>query len=148
EAGVMTMIMGTSNCQMLLAEQRAPIEGLCGVVEDGIVPGFHAYEGGQSGAGDIFAWFVENPLPPLYHHHALERAVPRYGLLEEEAARQKPGEHGLLALDWWNGNRSTLADSDLGGLLVGATLATTAPDIYRALLEATAFGTRKIIETL
>jgi L-ribulokinase len=76
------------------------------------------------------------------------RGIPLHALLEEEAAKQKAGEHGLLALDWWNGNRSTLVDVELSGLLVGATLATTAPEIYRALLESTAFGTRKIIEAL
>ncbi len=77
---------------------------------------------------------------------AQARGISVHTLLEEEAAKQKPGEHGLLALDWWNGNRSTLVDVELSGLLIGATLATTAPDIYRALLESTAFGTREIIE--
>lgn len=148
DPGVMTIIMGTSNCHMVLGTELVEVEGMCGVVEDGIVPGFYGYEAGQSGVGDIFAWFVEHGVPPLYHDMAKERDIPLHALLEEEAAKQKPGEHGLLALDWWNGNRSTLVDVELSGLLVGATLATTAPDIYRALLESTAFGTRKIIETL
>ena len=144
--GIMTIIMGTSNCHMLLAEERKEAPGMCGVVEDGIVPGLYGYESGQSGVGDIFAWFVDNAVPPEYHEAAKARGISLHVLLEEEAAKQKPGEHGLLALDWWNGNRSTLVDVELSGLLIGATLATTAPDIYRALLESTAFGTREIIE--
>jgi L-ribulokinase len=148
DPGVMTIIMGTSNCHMVLAKERVEVEGMCGVVEDGIVPGLYGYEAGQSGVGDIFAWFVDNAVPPVYHEEAKRRGLPLHALLEEEAAKQKPGEHGLLALDWWNGNRSTLVDVELSGLLVGATLATTAPDIYRALLESTAFGTREIIEAL
>ncbi|MCC6456684.1 MAG: ribulokinase [Caldilineaceae bacterium] len=148
DPGVMTIIMGTSNCHMLLGRERVQVEGMCGVVEDGIVPGLYGYEAGQSGVGDIFAWFVEHGVPPLYHEKAKARGIPLHALLEEEAAQQKPGEHGLLALDWWNGNRSTLVDVELSGLLVGATLATTAPEIYRALLESTAFGTRKIIEVM
>jgi len=146
EPGVMTIIMGTSNCHMVLGTERVRVEGMCGVVEDGIVPGLYGYEAGQSGVGDIFAWFVEQGVPPVYHDAAKARGIPLHALLEEEAANQKPGEHGLLALDWWNGNRSTLVDVELSGLLVGATIATTAPEIYRALLESTAFGTRKIIE--
>ncbi|HXF63344.1 MAG TPA: ribulokinase [Caldilineaceae bacterium] len=148
EPGVMTIIMGTSNCHMVNGTERVRVEGMCGVVEDGIVPGLYGYEAGQSGVGDIFAWFVENAVPPVYHDQARQRGLPLHALLEEEAAKQKPGAHGLLALDWWNGNRSTLVDVELSGLLVGATLATTAPDIYRALIESTAFGTRKIIEAL
>ena len=146
DPGVMTIIMGTSNCHMVLAEERKEAPGMCGVVEDGIVPGLYGYESGQSGVGDIFAWFVDNAVPPEYHEAATEQGVSVHELLEAEAAKQKPGEHGLLALDWWNGNRSTLVDVELSGLLIGATLATTAPDIYRALLESTAFGTREIIE--
>ncbi|GIV79091.1 ribulokinase [Litorilinea aerophila] len=146
EPGIMTIIMGTSNCHMVLGTERVKVPGMCGVVEDGIVPGYYGYEAGQSGVGDIFAWFVDHAVPPVYHEEARRRGVNLHKLLEEEAARQKPGQHGLLALDWWNGNRSTLVDAELSGLLVGATLATTAPDIYRALLESTAYGTREIIE--
>lgn len=146
EPGIMTIIMGTSNCHMVLGRERVEVEGMCGVVKDGIVPGYYGYEAGQSGVGDIFAWFVEHGVPPVYHDAAKARGIPLHKLLEEEAAKQKPGEHGLLALDWWNGNRSTLVDVELSGLLVGATIATTAPEIYRCLLESTAFGTRKIIE--
>jgi len=133
EPGTMVIIMGTSNCHILLGERTAIVEGMCGVVEDGVVPGLFGFEAGQSAVGDIFAWFVETVGGT---HEALER----------EAARLRPGESGVLALDWWNGNRSILVDADLRGLLVGMTLATRPPEIYRALLEATAFGTRVIVE--
>lgn len=151
EPGTMVMIMGTSTCDVMVGEQMQElpdVHGMCGVVEGGIVPGMLGYEAGQSGVGDIFAWFVEHGVPPEYHETAQRRGVSLHTLLEEEAASLKPGESGLLALDWWNGNRSTLVDVDLSGLLVGMTLATTAPAIYRALIESTAFGTREIIETL
>ncbi|MCB0074734.1 MAG: ribulokinase, partial [Caldilineaceae bacterium] len=148
DPGVMVMIMGTSTCHMVNATERKQVPGMCGVVEDGILPGLFGYELGQSGVGDIFAWFVKNGVPPQYHEEAKRKGVSIHTVLEEHAARRKPGESGLLALDWWNGNRSTLVDVELSGLLIGATLATTAPEIYRALIEATAFGTRAIIEAL
>lgn len=144
--GTMVAIMGTSTCHMLIGDGLQPVEGMCGVVRDGIVPGYYGYEAGQSGVGDIFAWFVNHAVPPEYHQAAQAAGLDLHAYLEREAARQAPGEHGLLALDWWNGNRSTLVDAELTGLLIGATLATRAPDIYRALIESTAFGTRIIIE--
>jgi L-ribulokinase len=144
--GTMVIIMGTSSCHMLIGDQLQTVEGMCGVVRDGIIPGYYGYEAGQSGVGDIFAWFVNHAVPPEYHAAAKQAGMDLHAYLEHEAAKQQPGEHGLLALDWWNGNRSTLVDADLTGLLIGATLGTRAPDIYRALIEATAFGTRVIIE--
>jgi len=90
---------------------------------------------------------VENCVPATYEHEAQERAMDIHALLEEEAARLNVGESGLLALDWWNGNRSVLVDADLTGLLIGATLSTKLEEIYRALIEATAYGARIIIET-
>jgi L-ribulokinase len=119
---------------------------MCGYVEDGIIPGFFGYEAGQSCVGDHFAWFVENCVPARYEQEAAERGMDIHELLEEKAAKLSPGESGLVALDWWNGNRSVLVDMDLTGLLLGATLATKPEEIYRALLESTAFGTRVIIE--
>jgi L-ribulokinase len=115
-------------------------------VEDGIIPGLFGFEAGQSGVGDIFAWFVDRAVPPEMHAAARRRKVDLHKALETEAAKLRPGETGLLALDWWNGNRSVLVDVDLSGMLLGATLATGPADIYRALIEATAFGTRVIIE--
>jgi L-ribulokinase len=146
EPGRMVMIMGTSICHMVLGREERPVEGMCGVVEDGIIPGLFGFEAGQSGVGDIFAWFVEAAVPPVYHASARRHGRDLHKELELEAAKLRPGESGLLALDWWNGNRSVLVDVDLTGLLLGATLSTKAPEIYRALIEATAFGTRVIIE--
>ncbi|MEM7128498.1 MAG: ribulokinase [Chloroflexota bacterium] len=146
EPGIMTIIMGTSNCHMVVADSRAKVPGMCGVVEDGIVPGLFGYEAGQSAVGDIFGWFIDRCVPPAIHDEAAKQGVSIHDFLEREAATQRVGQHGILALDWWNGNRSTLVDAELSGMLIGATLATTSVDIYRALLEATAFGTRRIID--
>jgi L-ribulokinase len=147
EPGRMVIIMGTSNCHMVLGTEEHIVPGMCGYVEDGIIPGFFGYEAGQSCVGDHFAWFVENCVPAAYEREAAARGVNIHQLLEEKAAALRPGESGLVALDWWNGNRSVLVDVDLTGLLLGATLATKAEEIYRALIEATAYGTRIIIET-
>ena len=146
EPGVMVMIMGTSTCHIMSGSELGEVDGMCGVVKGGVIPGLYGYEAGQSAVGDIFAWFVDHAVPPEYHAAAQRQGMNLHEYLEREAAQQKPGEHGLLALDWWNGNRSTLVDVDLGGLMLGMTLATRPPDIYRALIEATAFGTRVIIE--
>ncbi len=146
EPGRMVMIMGTSTCHMVLGTNERMVEGMCGYVEDGIIPGLFGYEAGQSGVGDIFAWFVDHAVPPEYHTAAKKRGLDLHKLLETEAGKLEPGESGLLALDWWNGNRSVLVDVDLTGMLLGGTLATRAPEIYRALIEATAFGTRVIVE--
>lgn len=147
EPGRMVLILGTSTCHMILDRAHHPVPGISGVVEDGILPGLFGYEAGQAGVGDMFQWFVEHALPAAYEKRAAERGLGVYQLLEEEAAQLKPGESGLLALDWWNGCRTPLVDATLGGMLVGASLSTRARDIYRALVEATAFGTRMIIDT-
>ena len=133
EPGTLVAAMGTSICHILLGRELLEVEGMCGVVEDGVVPGLFGYEAGQSAVGDIFAWWTR--LVGESHEE-----------LSAEAARLRPGESGLLALDWWNGNRSVLVDADLRGLIVGMTLATRASEIYRALIEATAFGTRVIVD--
>jgi len=144
--GKLVMIMGTSTCHLLIGETRREVEGICGVVKDGVVPGDWGYEAGQAGVGDLFAWYVNQGAPAHIHTQAKRRRVTVYQLLERQAAILEPGGSGLLALDWWNGNRSVLVDADLTGLIIGATLATQPHEIYRALIEATAFGTRKIIE--
>ena len=146
--GTLVLIMGTSNGHLLLGDRLADVEGICGVVEDGVVPGLFGYEAGQSALGDIFAWFTDRVEPGRYRDEARRRGVSIHSVLAEEAASLRPGESGLLALDWWNGNRSVLVDADLRGLIVGMTLATSPPEIYRTLLEATAFGTRVVIEAL
>jgi len=147
EPGRMVMIMGTSTCHMVLSPGEQAVPGMCGYVQDGILPGFFGYEAGQSAVGDHFAWFVEHATPEAYRQEARERGMDIHALLQGKAAKLAVGESGLLALDWWNGNRSVLVDAAVSGLLVGATLATVPEEIYRALIEATAYGTRVIIET-
>ena len=142
----MVIIMGTSNCHMVLDKEEKLVPGMCGSVEEGILPGLFGYEAGQSCVGDHFAWFVENCVPAACTAEAKDRGMNIHELLEERAARLKAGESGLLALDWWNGNRSVLVDVDLTGLILGMTLLTKPEEIYRALIEATAYGTRVIIE--
>jgi L-ribulokinase len=144
--GSLVMIMGTSICHMLNGTEKQMVEGMCGVVEDGIVPGLWGYEAGQSAVGDIFAWFFEHGVPQYVHQAARKNKTTIQAELEKAAAALKPAQSGLVALDWWNGNRSILVDVDLTGMLVGMTLLTTAPEIYRALIESTAFGTRMIVE--
>lgn len=145
--GKMLMVMGTSTCHMLLSEKKVYVDGVAGCVMDGILPGYYGYEAGQAATGDIFAWFVENGVPHSLQEEAQQRGVGVHSILVERAARLRPGQSGLIALDWWNGNRSILVDAELSGLLIGMTLSTRPEEIYLALIEATAFGTRKIIET-
>lgn len=147
EPGKMLMIMGTSTCHMLLGTEEKVVPGMCGVVEDGIIPGYPGYEAGQSCVGDHFEWFVENCVPVEYHKEAEERGINIHKALREKAQKLKAGESGLVALDWWNGNRSVLVDVNLTGLIIGCTLLTKPEEIYRALIEATAYGTRMIIDT-
>jgi L-ribulokinase len=144
--GQMVAIMGTSTCHVMNGQILAEVPGMCGVVDGGILAGSWGYEAGQSGVGDIFAWFSEHLVPPEYHAAARRNGLTVHDVLTAEAASQPPGAHGLIAVDWLNGNRSVLVDHHLSGAVVGMTLATRAPEIYRALLEATAFGTRVIID--
>lgn len=145
--GEMLAIMGTSTCHMMLGKDEVQVGGICGVVEDGIMPGFFGYEAGQGCVGDHFQWFIDNCLPASYYEQAKEQGVNIHKFLRQKCEAKKPGESGLVALDWWNGNRSVLVDADLTGMMLGMTLQTKAEDIYRALIEATAYGTRMIIET-
>lgn len=147
EPGKMLMIMGTSTCDILLGTQEKIVPGMCGVVEDGVLPGFFGYEAGQSCVGDHFEWFVKNCVPGEYKKAAEDKGMNIHQYLTEKASKLKPGESGLLALDWWNGNRSCLVDVDLTGMLLGMTLLTKPEEIYRALIEATAYGKNKIIKT-
>ena len=135
--------MGTSTCHLALSADERVVPGACGVVEDGIIPGLYGHEAGQAAVGDLFGWWARTVAGgdrgDLGALHAQ---------LEADATPLRPGETGLVALDWWNGNRSVLVDAELTGLLMGATLATRPADVYRALLESTVFGTRVIIEAL
>ncbi len=146
-AGKMVLIMGTSTCHVMNADELAEVPGMCGAVDGGIVAGLWGYEAGQSAVGDIFAWFAANGVPGEFADEARRRGVSLQALLDEKAAAAPPGASGLIALDWEGGNRSVLVDGRLSGVIVGLTLATTAPEIYRALLESTAFGTRMIVDS-
>jgi L-ribulokinase len=142
EEGVLVKAIGTSTCDCIVVDaskQVADIPGICGIVKGAILPGFYGIEAGQSAVGDIFKWWVEG---------VCEGDASLHAELTREAASQKPGQSGLLALDWNNGNRTILVDPMLTGLLLGQTLHTTRAEIYRALIEATAFGARAIIERL
>ena len=145
--GQMVAIMGTSTCHVMSADVLREVPGMCGVVDGGIIAGSWGYEAGQSGVGDIFGWFIDQGVPAAYSLAAAGADESLHEHLTRLAAEQEVGEHGLVALDWHSGNRSVLVDHELSGLVVGMTLATRPEDVYRALLEATAFGTRVIVET-
>ncbi|WKN29929.1 ribulokinase [Porifericola rhodea] len=145
--GTMVKILGTSTCDVMVnsnSKELADIPGVCGIVDGSVIPGFYGIEAGQSGVGDIFLWYVKNFVPETYGKNLDEK----FAALEAKASVQKPGEHGLLALDWHNGNRTVLVDSLLSGLIVGQTLHTKPHDVYRALIEATAFGALTIIKRI
>ena len=146
EPGQMVAIMGTSTCHVMPSDELAEVPGMCGVVDGGIIEGLWGYEAGQSGVGDIFGWFVSNAVPAEITDQARKEGRSVHELLTEQAAEQPVGAHGLIALDWHSGNRSVLVDHDLSGLVLGLRLSTQPHEIYRALLESTAFGTRTIIE--
>ncbi|MDQ0827171.1 L-ribulokinase [Arthrobacter sp. B2I5] len=146
ESGQLVAIMGTSTCHVMNGSELHEVPGMCGAVDGGIVPGLWGYEAGQSGVGDIFGWYTKYGVPPEYHQAARDAGVGIHEYLTGLASRQAIGEHGLIALDWHSGNRSVLVDHELSGIVVGQTLATRPEDTYRALLEATAFGTRTIVD--
>jgi L-ribulokinase len=132
------IVIGTSICDVVVHPEEILLPGITGVVKDGVLPGFYGYEAGQAAVGDMLAWFVG-----LF---GTGERGDRYTEFERDGARLRPGANGLLALDWWNGNRTILADADLSGVLCGMTLQTTAAEIYRALLESIAFGNRRIVD--
>jgi L-ribulokinase len=145
--GQMVAIMGTSTCHVMVSDRLAEVPGMCGVVPGGIVSGKLGYEAGQSGVGDIFGWFANNYVPEEYSEKAQKLGKDIHTYLSDLAIEQPVGGHGLVALDWQSGNRSTLVDHQLSGLILGLTLATRPEEIYRAIVESTAFGARKIVET-
>lgn len=144
--GEMMIIVGTSFCHHVMSEKEADVYGVCGMVKDGILPGCFAYEAGQSGGGDIYAWFTKHCVPEKYEIEAREQGMGIHQLLCEKLTGYKAGQSGLIALDWFNGVRSPLADYNLNGLLLGMNLQTKPEEIYMALIEATGFGTRLIVE--
>ena len=146
EPRTLLMIMGTSTCHIVMGETEAFVPGISGVVKDGVVPGYYAYEAGQSAVGDAFDWFVRNCVPAAYRDEAEAQGISLHKLMEDKALAIPPGGRGVVALDWWNGNRSVLADADLTGAFVGLTLHTKPEELYRAMLESTAYGARTIIE--
>ena len=146
DPGHLLMILGTSTCLIMNAKEQKDIPGICGVVRDGVSPGYWGYEAGQSCCGDHFRWLFQNAVPESCAEEARARGIGLHELLSEKAALLQPGESGLLALDWWNGNRSVLMDMNLSGMILGLTMQTRPEEIYRALIEATAFGMRRIVD--
>ena len=146
-SGDLLASLGTSSCYMLISDSFKAFSGICGVVKDGIIPGLYAYESGLCCFGDHFAWAAKNLSTAEYLAEAGERGISPLALISDKAARLRPGESGVLALNWWNGNRNVLMDSSLSGLLVGMTLNTRPEEIFRAIVEANAFGTRKIFDS-
>jgi L-ribulokinase len=132
--GTYVTVVGTSTCDMIVDEREVRLPGITGVLRDGILPGLYGYEAGQTAVGDMLAWFVDTLADRSYEE------------LEQAASKMRPGETGLLALDWFNGNRSILGDADLTGAIFGLTLQSSEEEIYRALLESIAFGNRRIME--
>lgn len=146
EEGVLLSVMGTSSCDMLVDRKGIGIPGLYGVSADSMIPGMYGYEAGQATMGDLFGWFVKNQVPGSYMQKAEEAGMSIFDYLNRLAEAVSPMETGLLALDWWNGNRSVLLDTDLSGMILGMHMGTRCEDIYRALAEALAYGKRRIVE--
>ena len=140
------LIIGTSGCHIIMSKNSIDIPGVCGYVADGIVPGYYAYEAGQSCVGDCIDWFVKNCLPKRYYDEAGSSGISVYDLLNKKASLYGPGESGILVLDWWKGSRTPLSNADLSGTIVGLNMQTKPEDIYRGIIESAALGTRKIIE--
>ncbi|MBQ9760199.1 MAG: ribulokinase, partial [Clostridia bacterium] len=144
--GEMSLVVGTSNVDHVLGTKPIDIPGICGYVKGSIVPEYYTFEAGQAGVGDIFSWFVHNCVPRAYEEEATACGMNIHAYLRKKASALRVGENHLIALDWFNGNRNILKDDALSGMIVGLTLNTRPEEIYRALIEATAFGTRMIVE--
>lgn len=146
DSGEMLMSLGTSLCHIMVSKERKQVNGICGVVKNGIYPGSYGYEAGQTAGGDIYEWFVRNLVDSKLEKEAAEAGETVFDCLTRKAQSLQVGQSGLMALDWWNGNRCVLGSAELSGLLMGMTLNTRPEEIYRALVEATAYGTRTILE--
>lgn len=148
DAGRMGLVVGTSLGHLICSPENLEVPGIFSTAVDGLYPGLTFYEAGQSSCGDHLSWFLENGLPASYREEAERKDIGIHALLREKLKDTLPGTSGLLCLDWFNGNRSILSDSKLSGMLVGLTLQTKPEEIYRALLEGTVFGTRRILDRL
>ena len=148
EEGTLMLILGTSAVHLAHSPKKIEdVDGICGYVHNAVIPPLYTYEAGQACCGDHFDWFVKNGVPAAYLRDAEQRGMGIHAYLREKANKLRVGESGLLALDWFNGNRSVLSDGNLTGMILGMTLRTKPEEIYRALIEATAYGTRMILET-
>ncbi len=146
EENVMLTVMGTSSCDMLVSREEQAVPGVYGVSYDSILPGLFGYEAGQATMGDLFRWFSQNWVPGEYEARARAEGLSIFDYMNRLAGAMRPGETGLLALDWWSGNRSILLDADLAGMILGLRMGTRPEEVYRALVEALAFGKRCIVE--
>ena len=144
--GQMMLVLGTSSVELLLSEQAYSAHGVVGAVRGAIMPGYYSLEAGLAAVGDMYGWFVDGFVPESYKREADGKGINLHQYLSEKASELEPGESGLLALDWWNGNKTPYVNGDLSGVLVGLTLQTKPEEIYRSLIEANAFGTRMIME--
>ena len=147
ESGTLLMAMGTSTCHMLFDETLRTVPGICGAAKDSVLPGLWTYEAGQACVGDLLDWFVSNNVPARETEEAAREGCSIHDHLCRKAAALPPGSGGLLALDWWNGQRSPYVDDRLTGMMLGLTIRTIPAQQYRALMEATAYGSRLIVET-
>lgn len=142
----MMMVLGTSSVMIALSETPYSKAGICGAFKGGIVPGYYALESGLAAVGDMLGWFTDHCVPASYTCEAAQKEIQIHELLTQKASLLKPGQSGLLALDWWNGNKTPYVDGNLSGIILGLTLNTKPEEIYRAFIESTAFGTRMIVE--
>ena len=147
EEGILLMSVGTSTCHMVFSKEKHTIPGICGASKDSVLPDLYAYEAGQACVGDLLDWFVQNSVPTREWEAAKAQNIGIHAHLCEQAERLPPGANGLLALGWWNGQRSPYVDDRLSGLMLGLTIRTTPAEQYRALMESTAYGTRLILDT-
>ena len=146
EDGELMLILGTSACHIVNDKHGKIVEGICGYVKDGVIPGYYTYEAGQAAVGDIFDWYIKNCLPSSYEKEAVDQSVNVHTLLQKKAAQIDISKSELIALDWWNGNRSVIPNDKLSGMILGLRLTTRPEDIYRALIESTVFELRRVYE--
>ena len=144
--GQMMLVLGTSSVELLLSDQPYASHGVMGAVRGAIMPGYYSLEAGLAAVGDMYGWFADGFVPAAFRSEASEKGISIHQLLSEKASKLAPGASGLIALDWWNGNKTPYVNGDLSGVLAGLTLQTRPEEIYRALIEATAYGTRMIME--